>query len=149
MTYICPELPGKYFDIIFYLRVDDKYLPENFQANSLILYQNFETVDENIYKWSYSELLLALKDNIVKFQSNNLCHQPSGFGRRRIFDLGCASVKYSVTFQNLQTGDIIFDLSLLTINIILYGNFETVDKNISKWSDIQFKHSLKDKSVYC
>ena len=67
MTYICPELPGKYFDIIFYLRVDDKYLPGNFQANILILYRNFETVDENIYKWSSSELLLALKDNMLNF----------------------------------------------------------------------------------
>ena len=48
-----------------------------------------------------------------------MCHQPSGFGRWRIFDLGCASVKYSVTFQNLQAGDKIFDLNLWTINIIL------------------------------
>ena len=29
-----------------------------------------------------------------------------------IFDLSCASVKYSVTFQNLQAGDKIFDLNL-------------------------------------
>ena len=48
-----------------FLRVDEKYLPRNFWANILILNRNFETVDENIFKWPDSELLLALKDNIV------------------------------------------------------------------------------------
>ena len=48
-----------------FLRVDEKYLRRNFWSNILILNRNFETVDENIFKWSDSELLLALKDNIV------------------------------------------------------------------------------------
>ena len=63
---------------------------------------------------------------------NILCNKPSGFGGDRIFDHGCALVKYSVTFQNLQAGDKIYDLNLLTTNIIFVRYLQWLDMY---WSD--------------
>ena len=57
-----------------------------------------------------------------------MCHQPSGFGRWRIIDLCCASVKYFVTFQNLQPGDKIF----LLINISINNNCYSVTNHYFK-----------------
>ena len=72
-----------------------------------------------------NDLPKALLENI-------LCNKPSGFGGDRIFDHSCALVKYSVTFQNLQAGDKIFDLNILTTNFIFVRYLQWLD---TYWSD--------------
>ena len=69
---------------------------------------------------------------------NILCHKHSGFGGDRIFDHGCALVKYSVTFQNLQTCDKIFDLNLLTTNIIFVRYLQWLDTYWSEYTVANF-----------